>query len=79
MLGHKFYHESLRKYIILFGTLFNDLRIERRNSNDNVIQKIKWYSFLMTYDKTDDQTLEGTSFTEWICVTKVNKVICSSL
>ena len=41
MFGHKFYHTSLRKYIILFGTLFNDIHIQRRNSNDNVIQTIK--------------------------------------
>ena len=41
MFGHKFYHQSIRKYIILFGTLFNDIHIERRNSNNNVIQTIK--------------------------------------
>ena len=41
MFGHKFYHQSLRKYIILFGTLFNDIHIQRRNANDNVIQTIK--------------------------------------
>ena len=41
MFGHKFYHTSLRKYIILFGTMFNDLHIERRNSSGNVIQTIK--------------------------------------
>ena len=41
MFGHQFYHKSLRNYIILFGTLFNNIHIERRNSNDNVIQKIK--------------------------------------
>ena len=41
MFGHKFYHTSLRKYIILFGTLFNDIHIQRRNSNDNVVQTIK--------------------------------------
>ena len=41
MFGHKFYHQSLRKYIILFGTRFNDIHIQRRNANDNVIQTIK--------------------------------------
>lgn len=41
MLGHTFYHQSLRKYVILFGTVFNDLYILRRDSNNNVIQEIK--------------------------------------
>ena len=37
MLGNKFYHASIRRYIILFGTLFNDIHIKRRNENDNVV------------------------------------------
>ena len=41
MLGNRFYHESLRRYIILFGTLFNDIHIKRRNSSGNVISEIK--------------------------------------
>ena len=41
MFGHKFYHQSLRKYIILFGTMFNDLHIQRKNSDGNVVQTIK--------------------------------------
>lgn len=41
MLGHKFYHSSLRRYIILFGTLFNDIHIKRKNSSGNVMQEIK--------------------------------------
>ena len=40
MLGHDYYHESLRKYVIYFGTLFNDLRVKRRNTAGNVIQNI---------------------------------------
>ena len=41
MLGHDYYHESIRKYVIYFGTLFNDLHIKRRNTDGNVIQNIK--------------------------------------
>lgn len=29
MFGHNFYHASIRKYVALFGTLFNDIHIER--------------------------------------------------
>jgi hypothetical protein len=41
MLGHDYYHESIRKYVIYFGTLFNDLKIKRRDTAGNVIQNIK--------------------------------------
>ena len=41
MLGHDYYHESIRKYVIYFGTLFNDLKIKRRDTTGNVIQNIK--------------------------------------
>jgi len=64
MLGHKFYHESLRKYIILFGTLFNDLRIERRNSNDNVIQTIKCPLTYAPREKVTARLEQNISLTE---------------
>ena len=64
MLGHKFYHESLRKYIILFGTLFNDLRIERRNSNDNVVQTIKCPLTYAPREKVTARLEQNISLTE---------------
>ena len=64
MLGHKFYHESLRKYIILFGTLFNHLRIERRNSNDNVIQTIKCPLTYAPREKVTARLEQNISLTE---------------
>ena len=30
MLGSTFYHQTIRKYVAAFGTLFNDLNIERK-------------------------------------------------
>lgn len=36
-----FYHKTLRKITIGFGTLFNNIYTERRNANDNVIERIK--------------------------------------
>ena len=41
MLGDYFYHESLRKIIIAFGTIFNNIHIHRKDSSGNVIQSIK--------------------------------------
>ena len=40
MLGHRFYHSHLRKYVILFGTLFNDLVIERDDASANLVQTL---------------------------------------
>ena len=41
MFGNQFYHETLRKYVIIFGTLFNDIHISRVDSNGNRVQDIK--------------------------------------
>jgi len=41
MLGQTFYHQTIRKYVALFGTLFNDISIEKKDSNNNVVSKIK--------------------------------------
>jgi len=41
MLGHKFYHGSIRKYVTLFGTLFNDIEIDRLSSTGSVYQTIR--------------------------------------
>ena len=41
MLGQYFYNESLRKCIIAFGSLFNDIFITRRNSAGTEVQSMK--------------------------------------
>lgn len=41
MFGKTYYHDTLRKYVILFGTLFNDIWINREDNNGNVKQSIK--------------------------------------
>lgn len=41
MFGHKFQHDLTRKYIVLFGTLFNDVHIDRTDNNGRVLQTIK--------------------------------------
>jgi hypothetical protein len=40
MFGHVFYHDTIRKYVILFGTLFNDVYIRKDNGTE-VTQNIK--------------------------------------
>ena len=41
MLGTYYYHEIIRKTIIGFGTLFNDINIKHKNSSDAVISEMK--------------------------------------
>ena len=41
MLGSTFYHQTIRKYVAVFGTLFNDINIERKNSSGTVVERLK--------------------------------------
>ena len=41
MFGKKYYFGSSRKYIALFGSLFNDIIIDRVNNSDNTLQTLK--------------------------------------
>ncbi len=41
MLGSTYYHGTLKKYVTLFGTLFNDIYINRTDSVHNVTNSIK--------------------------------------
>ena len=41
MIGQYWYHGLVRKYVAVFGTLFNDIHVQRRNSSGNVTETIK--------------------------------------
>ena len=41
MLGTQFYHETIRKVIVSFGTLFNDISLIRKDNSGNIIQHMK--------------------------------------
>jgi len=41
MLNQTFYHGTIRKYVTLFGTLFNDIYINRENPVDGTISTLK--------------------------------------
>jgi len=41
MLGQQFYHETMRKIVVSFGTLFNNIQIVRKNSSGAVVQSMK--------------------------------------
>lgn len=41
MFGHSFYHGTIRRYVVLFGTLFNDIYINRPDPTHNRIITVK--------------------------------------
>ena len=41
MLGHIFFHDLLKKYVVSFGTLFNDIKLRRTNRFGDVISTIE--------------------------------------
>ena len=41
MLGQQFYHETIRKVIIAFGTMFNDIALVRKDNSGTAIQHMK--------------------------------------
>ena len=36
MLGQQFYHESIRKVIVAFGTTFNNIQLVRKDNDGNI-------------------------------------------
>lgn len=41
MFGDHFYHQRIRKAVAVFGTLFNDIHIIRKNSSGNILSQTK--------------------------------------
>ena len=41
MFGKQFYHESLRKIVVSFGTIFNNIVIVRKDGDGGTIQRLK--------------------------------------
>jgi len=41
IFGRTFYYETIRKYIVYFGTLMNDIHITREDSSGNVVSHLK--------------------------------------
>ena len=41
MLGQQFYHETIRKIIVAFGTTFNNVQLDRKDNSGNITQSMK--------------------------------------
>lgn len=52
MFGHQYYHGLLRKYIVLFGKVFTDIVIERKNKEGTKTNIIKVPIMFAAKDKT---------------------------
>ena len=63
MLGHNYYHQTTRRYVALFGTLFNDIVITRKDSAGAAATRFKvpiaygpTQKFLSKVDEDPDHT-----------------------
>ena len=59
MLGTTYYHETIRKYVAVFGTLFNDINIQRRNSAGAIVEQIKVPIILLTAKGEVENRIKG--------------------
>lgn len=41
MLGSQFYHETIRKVVVAFGTLFNNIQLVRKDNDGTIVQSMK--------------------------------------
>ena len=41
MLGKQFYHETIRKVVIAFGSMFNDIQLVRKDNSGTITQSMK--------------------------------------
>jgi len=41
MLGQQFYHETMRRVVVAFGTIFNNIHLVRKDNDGNIIQTMK--------------------------------------
>ena len=41
MFGRRFCYESLRKVVVAFGTIFNNIIIHRTDADGSVLQRLK--------------------------------------
>jgi hypothetical protein len=69
MLGSTFYHETLRKCIVGFGTLFNDIHITRKDSSGNTIQSMKVPLAYGAKQKFLSRLTEDPSLTKTVAIT----------
>ena len=69
MLGNTFYHETMRKCVVGFGTLFNDIHITRKDGSGNTIQSMKVPLAYGAKQKFLTRLTEDPSLTKTVAIT----------
>ncbi len=64
MFGVYYYHERIRKSVALFGKLFNDIYIMRKDANDNAMSTIKVPLAYAPKRKYIERLLENADLTQ---------------
>jgi len=41
MLGHTWYNEQIKRYVVVFGTMFNDILLTKKNQDGTVAKKVR--------------------------------------
>jgi len=68
MFGQTFYNGIMRKYILYFGQMFNDIYINRTDSSNNVIQSAKVPLVYASKEKFLDRVLGDPNLTKPVAV-----------
>ena len=69
MLGKQFYHETIRKVVVAFGTLFNDIHLVRKDNNGTITQSMKVPLAYGPRQKFLVRLAEDTDLTKQVAVT----------
>jgi len=69
MLGQQFYHETIRKVVVAFGTMFNNIQLVRKDNSGNIIQTMKVPLAYGPRDKYLTRLDEDADLTKSVAVT----------
>ena len=59
MLGQQFYHETMRKVVVSFGTIFNNINIVRKNNAGTILREVLEYAqIIVENERSNVRTME---------------------
>ena len=64
MFGNHFYHQKIRKCVAIFGAMFNNLYVLRKDSNGNVVSQVKVPLSYAPKDKYLERIRENANLSE---------------
>ena len=69
MLGQQFYHETIRKVVISFGTMFNNINLVRKDNSGTITQTMKVPLAYGPRDKFLVRLREDADLTKQVAIT----------